>query len=67
MTSVIGALGHTHNRTIRIRDLWMKMTTACGYLPRDVTAQRRKVYASALSSDWLRGYEIESAKHLDDR
>ena len=66
MTLVMDSLGFTHNCTTRIRDLWIKMTEACGYLPRDVTAQRCKVYASAISSEWLRGYEIESGKHSDD-
>jgi CheY-like chemotaxis protein len=43
------------------------LTAAARHLAPDISRRRRKLYVSGISDGWLRCYEVESAKHADDR
>ena len=66
VTTAGSSLAPKPHGMIGIRILRTRMTAAFRYLAREKTFQHRKVYASGISTGWLRCYAIESAKHIDD-
>ena len=53
-------------RALGVRTLWVDATSAFRDLARWVALNRHTGYGLGVSPEWLRCYEIESAKHVDD-